>query len=158
MGEVLVGTCGYGYYDPGAGWKDEYESKLAAFAAEFDALEVNRTFYELPQVRTTERWRREVGAEFVFTMKAWQAITHPRSSPTWNNHRDALPTTGTPRWGLTVASLGAAVDAVDARLGVETAPGEPVHAVGRDFLESRPLVWPVASLAGVAPAVPRLVD
>lgn len=90
MGEIAIGTCGYSYYDPGEGWKEEYESKLAAYADAFAVGEINRTFYTLPQVSTTERWRREAGEEFEFTMKAWQALTHPTSSPTWNSHRENL--------------------------------------------------------------------
>lgn len=90
-GDVLIGTCGYRYYDPGQGWQDAYESKLAAYADAFDAVELNRTFYDLPQVSTAERWRREAGPEFVFAMKAWQGLTHGWGSPTWNGHRDAVP-------------------------------------------------------------------
>lgn len=85
-GQIRVGTCGFHYYDPGEGWKDVYESKLSAFADAFDLVEINRTFYGLPTVETAERWRREVDAVndgFEFTLKAWQAITHPTSSPTW---------------------------------------------------------------------------
>lgn len=88
---IRVGTCGYQYYDPGPGWKDEYESKLEAYSDAFPVVELNRTFYELPRVSTAERWRREVVDDFEFTMKAWQAVTHPWSSPTWNGHRDAVP-------------------------------------------------------------------
>lgn len=90
-GDVRVGTCGYGYYDPPAGWKDGFESKLAAFADAFDLVELNRTFYDLPMVRTAERWRREVDAvdpDFEFAVKAWQALTHPTSSPTWRDVDD----------------------------------------------------------------------
>lgn len=90
-GEVLVGTCGYRCYDPGEGWQDDHESTLAAYADAFDAVELNRTFYELPQVSTAERWRREAGPGFVFSMKAWQGLTHEWRSPTWNGHRDAVP-------------------------------------------------------------------
>lgn len=91
MADILVGTCGYSYYDPGEDWKDEYESKLQAFSATFDLLECNRTFYELPQVSTAERWREEVTEGFTFAVKAWQAMIHPWSSPTWNGHRDGVP-------------------------------------------------------------------
>lgn len=89
--DIYAGTCGYGYYSPEDAWKEKFESKLAAFAAEFELVELNKTFYQLPQVSTAERWRAEAGGDFRFTMKAWQAITHPKSSPTWNSYRDAIP-------------------------------------------------------------------
>lgn len=108
MGDVLVGTCGYSRYDPGEGWKERYESKLQAYSDAFRAVELNRTFYELPMVETAERWRRETveGFEsknqegtlvespeeaFEFAVKAWQAMTHPWRSPTWNGHRGDVP-------------------------------------------------------------------
>jgi uncharacterized protein YecE (DUF72 family) len=93
MSEITIGTCGYSYYDAPEGWKDRYESKLAAFADAFECVEINRTFYSLPQVSTTERWRREVdgvNSDFTFAVKAWQAITHPISSPTWRGNDDDL--------------------------------------------------------------------
>ena len=52
---VRIGTCGYGSYDAPEGWKDEYESKLQAFPHEFDLLEVQKTFYDLPRVSTGEK-------------------------------------------------------------------------------------------------------
>lgn len=88
---IRVGTCGYSYYDPPEGWRDRYESKLQAFADAFDLVELNRTFYDLPQVATAERWRREVDGvneDFEFAVKAWQALTHPTSSPTWRDTDD----------------------------------------------------------------------
>lgn len=88
MADIRIGTCGYSYYDPGEGWKDDYESKLQAFSDAFGLVELNRTFYDLPMVLTAERWRDEVIGEFEFTVKAWQALTHPTSSPTWRDTDD----------------------------------------------------------------------
>lgn len=88
---IHVGTCGYSYYDPGADWQDEYESKLQAYSAVFPVGELNRTFYSLPMVSTAERWREEAHDDFEFTLKAWQAMTHTWDSPTWNDHRDDIP-------------------------------------------------------------------
>lgn len=87
---VRVGTCGYRWFDPPEGWKDEYDSTLEAFSADpaFDLVEINSTFYSLPQVSTTERWCREAREGFEFAVKAWQALTHEWSSPTWNGQRD----------------------------------------------------------------------
>lgn len=87
---IHVGTCGYGYYDAPDGWKDRYETKLQAFTHDFSLLEVNRTFYKLPRTSTCEKWRRRAADDFTFTMKAWQALTHPLSSPTWRGKDDKL--------------------------------------------------------------------
>ncbi|MFB6310798.1 MAG: DUF72 domain-containing protein [Salinirussus sp.] len=93
MGDIAVGTCGYTYYDAPDGWQDTYESKLAAYADAHGCVELNRTFYSLPQVSTAERWRREadsVDESFTFLLKGWQALTHPISSPTWRDYEDEL--------------------------------------------------------------------
>lgn len=100
MPEVVVGTCGYSRFTPGEGWQERYDSKLAAYAATFEAVELNRTFYTLPQVSTTERWQREAGPDFTFLMKGWQALTHPWGSPTWNNYREDVPNEATDDVGL----------------------------------------------------------
>ena len=49
----------------------------------FSTVETNSTFYNLPRLPTAERWRQESPQDFVFCVKAWQLITHPRSSPTY---------------------------------------------------------------------------
>lgn len=90
MGEIKVGTCGYGYYNPSENWKEKYESKLQAYSEAFEVGEINKTFYKLPMVKTAERWRREAFDDFEFTLKAWQALTHPTSSPTWRGKKDKL--------------------------------------------------------------------
>ena len=49
----------------------------------FKLLEVQQTFYWPPQLKTVERWRRTAPDDFEFTVKAFQAITHGPSSPTY---------------------------------------------------------------------------
>jgi uncharacterized protein YecE (DUF72 family) len=49
----------------------------------FTLLEVQQTFYWPPQLKTVERWRRIAPDDFEFTLKAFQAITHPGTSPTY---------------------------------------------------------------------------
>ncbi len=83
-GDCIIGTAGWSRFPAPENWKDNHESKLQAFADEYPAVEVNRTFYSLPQEKTARRWRKEAGSSFVFCMKAWQAVTHTRRSPTWN--------------------------------------------------------------------------
>ncbi len=77
-GQILVGCCGFP------------EARVKYFA-EFDAVEVQQTFYDLPQVSTVQRWREEAGHEFHFTMKAWQAITHLPTSPTYRKLKREIP-------------------------------------------------------------------
>jgi uncharacterized protein YecE (DUF72 family) len=49
----------------------------------FRLLEVQQTFYWPPQLKTVERWRRTATEDFEFTLKAFQAITHAGTSPTY---------------------------------------------------------------------------
>jgi len=70
---IKVGCCGWGFYRGGL---KEYHKK-------FGLVEVQQTFYRLPMVSTAQRWREEVPEDFEFTVKAWQALTHPPTSPTW---------------------------------------------------------------------------
>ncbi len=56
---------------------------LSEYAEKFDVIEIQATFYKLPLPTTALRWRRSVPERFEFTMKAFQGITHPISSPTW---------------------------------------------------------------------------
>lgn len=76
-GRAKVGTCGFGLA------KD-------AYAKAFSCVEVQHTFYQPPQPSTLERWRREMPADFEFTLKAWQLITHDAKSPTFRRLKRKL--------------------------------------------------------------------
>ncbi|MFQ6089165.1 MAG: DUF72 domain-containing protein [Candidatus Methanofastidiosia archaeon] len=47
---------------------------------EFDLVEIQSTFYKMPERKTVERWRRLPGE---FILKCFQGITHSPQSPTW---------------------------------------------------------------------------
>lgn len=49
----------------------------------FDVVEVQQTFYKPPKLETAVKWHSAAPPEFEFTVKAWQLITHPPSSPTY---------------------------------------------------------------------------
>ncbi len=49
----------------------------------FEVVEVQKTFYKPPTLETAKKWRKEAPNSFEFTIKAWQVITHPPSSPTY---------------------------------------------------------------------------
>jgi uncharacterized protein YecE (DUF72 family) len=69
---VKVGTCGWGL----KGGKEAYYST-------FNVIELQDPFYILPQPDLARRWREAAPPDFEMNMKAWQAITHPATSPTW---------------------------------------------------------------------------
>lgn len=68
--DLHVGCCGFSMA------QDDYFDT-------FRLLEVQRTFYQPPQPGTLERWRNDALEDFVFTLKAWQLITHEPDSPTY---------------------------------------------------------------------------
>lgn len=70
--QLKIGTCGWGVT---GGYK--------AYFSHFNVIELQDTFNKLPKPETAEYWRKSVPPDFEFTMKAWQAITHPSTSPTW---------------------------------------------------------------------------
>ncbi len=78
MGLLLVGCCGWA------------EARNRYFA-HFPVVELQETFYQIPSVALAEKWRSQAPAEFRFTMKAWQLITHPATSPTYRRLKKPLP-------------------------------------------------------------------
>jgi uncharacterized protein YecE (DUF72 family) len=74
-----VGTSGYNYKE----WKGSfYPSDLAEqemlkyYAQRFSTVEINYTFYRMPNVRTLQGWAKETPEGFAFTLKAPRRITH----------------------------------------------------------------------------------
>lgn len=75
----FVGTSGYSYKE----WKGGfYPTKLPAremlshYAQQFNTVEINNTFYRLPQPSVLASWAEQVPASFHFLLKAPQRITH----------------------------------------------------------------------------------
>src|SRR5689334_15225400 len=79
MKNLYVGTSGYSYKE----WKGSfYPEKLAAkdmlpyYSERLKAVELNNTFYRLPKREMVESWKSQVPANFRFSVKASQRITH----------------------------------------------------------------------------------
>src|SRR5262245_38994387 len=77
----LVGTSGYSYKE----WKGSFYPKelkaadmLGYYAARFGTVEINNTFYRMPDEGLLGRWAEQVPDGFVFVLKAPQRITHMR--------------------------------------------------------------------------------
>jgi uncharacterized protein YecE (DUF72 family) len=74
-----VGTSGYSYKE----WKGNFypedlpaKEMLAYYSRRLPAVEINNTFYRLPQASMIENWKEQVPAGFRFSIKATQKITH----------------------------------------------------------------------------------
>ena len=63
---------------------------MAEYVTQFEAVEVQQTFYQPPQVSTLQRWRESAPHDFEFTMKAWMLITHEARSPTYRRLKREL--------------------------------------------------------------------
>jgi uncharacterized protein YecE (DUF72 family) len=77
--KLYVGTSGYSYKE----WKGSfYPEKIPAaemlsyYASRLPAVELNNTFYRMPQRNMVESWRAQVPDDFRFSVKAAQRITH----------------------------------------------------------------------------------
>jgi uncharacterized protein YecE (DUF72 family) len=84
--EVKVGCCGF------AVSQQEYFQL-------FKLIEIQHTFYQLPRLKTAEKWRSAAPHDFEFTMKAWQLITHKPTSPTYRRLREKIALTTFDRYG-----------------------------------------------------------
>jgi uncharacterized protein YecE (DUF72 family) len=78
---MIVGTSGYSYKE----WKGNFypddlpaAKMLPFYAQHFGAVEINNTFYRMPEAKTLAKWRGEVPDGFTFVLKAPQRITHQK--------------------------------------------------------------------------------
>lgn len=77
--QLRVGCSGWNY----KAWRDEFYPRrlpatawLGFYAARFDTVELNNTFYRLPERSTFTTWRTRVPSDFVFAVKASGFLTH----------------------------------------------------------------------------------
>lgn len=75
---VNIGCCGF----PVARQK---------YFQHFSVVELQQTFYQPPKRETVIKWQEEAPAEFEFTLKAWQLITHTPESPTYRRLSQTIP-------------------------------------------------------------------
>ena len=79
MAEIRIGTSGYHYKD----WVGRYypagtkaNEMLAHYRHDFDTVELNNTFYQLPNESTFDNWRDSTPANFLYAVKGSRFITH----------------------------------------------------------------------------------
>jgi uncharacterized protein YecE (DUF72 family) len=68
--DYLIGTGGWAYF------KVPKKPSLKAHSEVFNFVEVNYTFYEYPNMRRVEQWRRTVPNDFTFAMRCHRDLTH----------------------------------------------------------------------------------
>jgi uncharacterized protein YecE (DUF72 family) len=75
---LYVGTSGYSYKE----WKGSFyppqlapKDMLSYYASKLPAVELNNTFYRLPQPSMIESWKAQVPENFRFAVKASRSIT-----------------------------------------------------------------------------------
>ena len=79
MRAIHIGTSGWQYDDwRGPFYPDDLPQRawLTFYADRFHTVEVNNTFYRLPELGTFRRWREQTPPGFVFGIKASRSITH----------------------------------------------------------------------------------
>ncbi len=55
------------------------KSRLHYYSSLFNTLEINSSFYKIPQAKTFEKWATDVSEDFAFTVKCWRGITHAKN-------------------------------------------------------------------------------
>jgi len=78
-GKLIIGTSGYSYNH----WKSKFYPKglpasewLEYYSKKFSSVELNYTFYKLPEEKTFISWNKKTPESFIFSIKASRFITH----------------------------------------------------------------------------------
>ena len=79
MAEIRIGTSGYHYKH----WVGRYypagtrpAQMLELYRRDFDTVELNNTFYQLPKESTFDAWRDNTPPDFLYAVKGSRFITH----------------------------------------------------------------------------------
>ena len=76
---VRIGTSGFSYKEwKGSFYPEDIDAKamLGFYATKFSTVEINNTFYRMPQASVLTSWAEQVPDGFTFALKASQRITH----------------------------------------------------------------------------------
>jgi len=76
--DLRVGLCGF-------------TMSMEDYPLHFPVVEIQNTFYEPPRDLVLQRWLAHTPASLEYTIKVWQLVTHPASSPTYRRMKKPLP-------------------------------------------------------------------
>ena len=89
-GAIRIGTSGWNYPSGRGTWNGVFYpakgqrrsasgfDELSYYAEHFDTVEVNSTFYRVPDPSVTQRWVERTPSRFEFSIKLYQKFTHPK--------------------------------------------------------------------------------
>src|SRR5438874_1829231 len=79
VARIWFGTSGFSYKE----WRPMFypadlsdKQFLTYYSSKFNSVEIDYTFYRMPSAKTIESWKNSTPADFKFTLKASQQITH----------------------------------------------------------------------------------
>lgn len=168
MGEIRIGTSGWSYPSGPGTWNGIFYpsgprggrrakfDELAFYAEHFDTVEVNASFYRMPDPALTQSWAARTPAGFDFSLKLFQKFTHPGMFKA--AHAPGLPSDddchAVP--AVTQADVDAFKAAIDplagaGKLGVLLAQFPPSFRAGDDAREY--LAWLLQAFTGFPLAV-----
>lgn len=149
VGEIRIGTSGWNYPGGRGSWNGVFYparrprgfDELAYYAEHFDTVEVNSTFYRMPDPGTSLRWIERTPANFLFSVKLYQKFTHPDMY---------LARDGVSEWDLSAGDVDEFRRGIDplagaARLAailIQFPPSFHAQTETRDYLD-----WLLAALA-----------
>jgi len=82
---IYIGCCGF-------------PISMKKYFQIFNCVEIQQTFYKILDKKILEKWRSLAPKDFVFSVKAFQGITHPINSPTWK--RSNIKLSGNEQFGF----------------------------------------------------------
>jgi len=158
MGQIEVGTASWtdrtliesGWYPPEASTP---EKRLRYYARQFGLVEVDATYYALPNRQTADAWAARTPADFTFNIKAFSLFTHhptpvtalpadlrEAAQATGKNRvylRDVEPAVADEAWDRFLAALDPLRDA--GKLGailLQFPPWFPISRARKDYIVS----------------------
>ena len=145
MKRVRIGCSGWNYAD----WRERFYPKglparlwLEHYAEQFDTVEVNNTFYRLPNRSAVENWVKQSPRGFTFAVKSSRYLTHIKRLTNMDEgvrryYERIEPLTESPKMGPVLWQLPANFQRDDERLKTALAklPG------GRHCFEFRHPSW-----------------
>lgn len=90
---IRFGTSGFSYDDwVGPVYPGDLPKRawLPFYAEHFDTVELNVTYYRLPDRRTVAGWVERTPADFAFSVKAHKSLTHERQQADFGGFRDSI--------------------------------------------------------------------